>query len=432
MKKISFILTMLTVAAMVDASTYTNRGIICTDEQDTLHLHATTRGDYYVWYMNGQQSATYKDSSIVCPVQAGVQTCVVKTYEIHLDPQRNLMDNGDFENGNDGKFVSSYAYYDYPTNDGNFYDSHPNYKNLYTITSNANKFWRDFLAIPPHGGSKYALFDAGDGGYAWKTSTDINPNLQIVKDSVYGFSFWVACPNAQQYFGTGAELQFVICWKDKNGVIQPEVNLGPSYKTKVQTNLSKAWVQVSANWTAPVDASWVQIGVYDKTTGVVQGNDFCLDDIMFQKVAIRTDSVIGADTITYVGQDCRCTGEPMYQKWGEVVFVANTDADHPYTSYQWYVDSVAVVGATDQYYRFSAEQLTKPIYCEMTCKDGTQKHTCATMIADIPESHLMNVVQTTPPSVLKRRTYQIGPSVQIIQTIYTDGSADTQKIINIY
>lgn len=431
MKKFS-LLGGLLLLTTIPAHSSVNRGTICIDEQDTIHMNATAKADYYIWREDGK-STVYKDSAIVCPVKEGVHTYIVTAFDIHLDPQRNLMDNGDFENGKDGKFSSDYTFYDYPSNDGNFYDSHPNYKNLYTITSNAKKFWRDFLAIKPHGGSKYALFDAGDGGYAWRTSTDINPNLQLVKDSVYAFSFWVACPNEQQYFGTGAELQFVICWKDSLGVVQPEVNLGPAYKTKVQTDMSKAWVQVTADWTSPVDATWVQIGVYDKTTGVTQGNDFCLDDIIFQKVAIRTDSVVAADTITYFGRDCSCNGEPMYKKWSQndevVVFVANTDYANPYVAYQWYVSGKAVQGATDQYYRFTGEQLQYEIHAVMTCQDGTTKQTCPTAIAEIPSSYEQDLAPTAPKRAVESRTYSIGPAVRIIQIFYEDGSSRTEKIV---
>ncbi|MCQ2347714.1 MAG: hypothetical protein MJZ65_00830 [Paludibacteraceae bacterium] len=426
MKKILTILpTLLFAGGLIAAGEGTtenhNLGTQCTDEEGQVTMTATTDGDYYVWY-EGDTKLPYTQKSITLDRQSGTHTYRVETYKTTIDVSHDLMTNGGFENGNSG-FTSSYQYFQ-DNQTGTFYlDGHENANNLYTITSNAQGFWRDFQHISPHSGSKYALFDAGQGGYAWRTNTDLNPNLTLVKDSSYAFSFWVACPNPEQYFNKPAVLQFKICWKNAEGVLQPEVNLGPSYTTTYTTGTS--WVQVSASWVAPVDASWVQIGVYDSSTES-QGNDFCLDDIVFQQVTILTNQVTKTDIYTYVGEKCHCYGEDMYRKWSDVVFVPNTDNANPYVSYQWYVDGEPVQGATAQYCRFSAEQLSKEVYATMVCKDGTEKYTCPTKITDIPAA----VAQSAPQrQVLERRVYPIGAGFQVIQTFYNDGTNEIQKEI---
>ncbi len=397
-------------------------GVQCTDEEGQVTLTATMDGDYYVWYDGDTPMTAYAQKSISLDRQSGSHTYRVETYKTSVDVSHDLMSNGGFEDGNNG-FTSSYRYFQ-DNQTGTFYlDGHENANNLYTITSNAQGFWRDFQPISAHSGSKYALFDAGQGGYAWQTNTDLNSNLTLIKDSAYAFSFWVACPNPQQYFNKPAVLQFKICWKDAEGNIQPEVNLGPSYTTTYTTGSS--WVQVSASWVAPVDASWVQIGVYDSSTEA-QGNDFCLDDIMFQQVTILTNQVVKTDVFTYVGENCHCHGEDMFRKWNDVVFVPNIDEANPYISYQWYLEGEPIEGATAQYYRFSAEQLNKEVYATMVCQDGTEKYTCPTRVSAVPAA----TSQPSAPArqILSRRVYYVGADFRIIQTLYSDGSQDTQKL----
>lgn len=401
-------------------------GTICIDEQKQITLSAGVTGDHYYWYEGESKTPFSEEKSVTLDTKEGDHVYKVETFKTILEPGRDLMANGGFEDGNDGTFTSTYKYYDDPQN-GNFYDSHQSANNLYTITVNAKGFWRDFLAIKAHGGQKYALFDAGNGGYAWRTNTDINPNLKLMKDSVYGFSFWVACPTPQQYFGVAAELQFKICWKDTTGALQPEVDLGPSYKTTYTTGTN--WTQVTADWKAPVDAEWVQIGVYDKTSGVVQGNDFCLDDIMFQKVEMRTTNMAKRDVYKYTGKDCSCAGIPMYSKWGDVVFVDNSKGD--YVTYQWYLENEIVAGATEQYYRFTPDQLQKEIHVEVVCKDGSILSSCPLMIGDITKGVEKDPYIAPAKKVVGRRTYWVGASLRIEQTIYDDGSTKNDKYFDL-
>lgn len=414
-------------------------GVQCTDEEGQVTMTATMDGDYYVWY-EGDTKLPYTQKSITLDRQSGSHTYRVETYKTTIDVSHDLMTNGGFENGTEG-FSSDYVYLDnskykffqnVDQSSNDYYYLKEDQKpadqrlqfNLFIITPNAQGFWRDFLPIKPHSGNSYALFDAGKGGYAWYTNTDMSPELKLIKDSTYTFSFWVACPNdTKEHWKKPAVLQFKICWKDAEGVLQPEENLGSSYTTTYTTGTN--WVQVSANWTAPVDASWVQIGVYDSSTET-QGNDFCLDDIVFQQVTILTNQVTKTDVYTYVGEKCHCQGEDMYRKWNDVVFVPNTDSNNPYVSYQWYIDGEPIAGATAQYYRFSAEQLHKEVYATMVCKDGTKKNTCPTQITDIPAT----MAQPTPQrQVVERRVYSIGAGFQVVQTFYNDGTNDIQKEI---
>ncbi|MCQ2330433.1 MAG: hypothetical protein MJZ55_00415 [Paludibacteraceae bacterium] len=409
-------------------------GTICIDEQSSITLSAGVTGDHYYWYEGESKTPFSEEKSVTLNTSDGDHVYKVETFKTILEPGRDLMANGGFEEETKG-FTSDYNYVvntltreEIDKQEGTYYlKPGAIQNNLFTITSNPHsQFWRDYKPVTPHGGNYFALFDAGAKGYAWRTNTDINANLKLMKDSVYGFSFWVTSPNLPQFFNKPAVLQFVICWKDADGNLQPEVNLGPAYTTKKET--AGVWEQVTADWKAPIDAEWVQIGVYDKSTDG-QGNDFCLDDIMFQKVEMRSTNMAKRDVYTYTGKDCSCAGIPMYSKWGDVVFVDNSKGD--YVTYQWYLENEIVAGATEQYYRFTPDQLQKEIHVEVVCKDGSILSSCPLMIGDITKGVEKDPYIAPAKKVVGRRTYWVGASLRIEQTIYDDGSTKNDKYFDL-
>ena len=206
------------------------------------------------------------------------------------------MANGDFETNPPSNFTSDYDYAGWDPQQ--YYNDHEGASNLYAITHDANYFWKDFAKVTPHGGNYFALFDAGKSGDAWRASTADNKNLIIEKDSTYLFSYYAAYPNLTAN-NSPAELQFVIICKDKQGKTHT-FNLGSVHKLG-QTSPLNAWELREERWTAPLSSNDVTISVYDKNKSS-GGNDFCLDDIMFQKTTYIEKTII--KTYIFHLEDC--------------------------------------------------------------------------------------------------------------------------------
>ena len=221
---------------------------------------------------------------LVTETQDATYTCHLISTEVKAE--NNLMANGDFETNPPSNFTSGYDYAGWDPQQ--YYNDHAGASNLYAITHDATYFWKDFASVKPHGGNYFALFDAGTSGDAWRASTADNQNLIIEKDSTYLFSYYAAYPNLTAN-NSPAELQFVIICKDNQGQTHT-FNLGSVHKLG-QTSPLNAWELREERWTAPFSSNDVTISVYDKNKSS-GGNDFCLDDIMFQKTTYIEKTII--------------------------------------------------------------------------------------------------------------------------------------------
>lgn len=261
-----------------------------------------TDNQTYIWIREqGSIRDTLDDSSwriLVTETQDATYTCHLISTEVKAE--NNLMANGDFETieGEIGTnipvpstFSSSYKFAGWdphqyfapgmPRPAGN--------SNLFAITHDANYFWKDFAKVTPHGGNYFALFDAGKSGDAWRATTKENTALVLEKDSVYLFSYWAAHPNIRQYSNSPAIFQFVIKCKDAAHKDYVEYKLGAEYELDGTHN---KWVYQEVKWKAPMSADSVIISVHDCNDNDGTGNDFCLDDIMFQKTTYIEKTII--------------------------------------------------------------------------------------------------------------------------------------------
>lgn len=247
-----------------------------------------TDNQTYIWIREqGSIRDTLDDSSwriLVTETQDATYTCHLISTEVKAE--NNLMANGDFETNPPSNFTSDYDYAGWDPQQ--YYNDHGGASNLYAITHDATYFWKDFAKVTPHGGNYFALFDAGTSGDAWRASTADNQNLIIEKDSTYLFSYYAAYPNLTAN-NSPAELQFVIICKDNQGQTHT-FNLGSVHKLG-QTSPLNAWELREERWTAPFSSNDVTISVYDKNKSS-GGNDFCLDDIMFQKTTYIEKTII--------------------------------------------------------------------------------------------------------------------------------------------
>ncbi len=248
------------------------------------------QSEHYLWVQTKKGGKVVNDtlgnearSLIIVATESAEYVCDVVRSEVSAI--NNLMENGDFEKNPPSHFSSDYRYVGWDLNQ--YYASHGGEYNLYTITHDASWFWNAFYAVRPHGGNYFALFDAGESGYAWKAETRDNPKLILEKDSVYLFSYWAAYPNLAAN-NSPAQLQFVISYKGAGNAWKTE-NLGNVHIMGNARPLN-SWELREVRWKAPVSSSEVMIGVFDKNTSD-GGNDFCLDDIMFQKTTTITNTV---------------------------------------------------------------------------------------------------------------------------------------------
>ena len=457
----------------------------CQDDEvvDLITTYAGGNSDVeYHWYLveyNGEKFNPFKALS-----ESGSQITVTADADALyiceiVSPQRttsqNLMKNGDFEDTNgatDGNtninppyFTSSYRFAGWAV-------AQPSdYENRYTMSHNAQNYYNGFLPITPHGGKWFALFDASTNGFAWKASTtDNNPDLKIEQGKEYVFSYWVANPNNND--NPTARLQFYIEYKDAQNNTKSD-NIGTIYDIKKAKN--KGWVQQTVVWTAPVTSNEVAIAVRDLEVSS-EGNDFCLDDIIFQEtIAVQqtvlhtdtfeispqiccSDSIVESESLTicsnelpytwhnilftaaadsvienYDERDCllsrytyRLTvrqGVEMYAKWTDVIFVRNIDS--LYTAYQWYQNGQPIDGATEQFYH-DPNGLTGRYHCVMQTRNGGSEETCPAAFQDLDRSAEHNPGDA-PKQLVAQRTYNIGAHLQIIVSVFDDNSTTAEK-----
>ena len=276
----------------------------CEGEDVFLRGAENTSESSYLWQqteLGKNITIPYQGRTYTYTVGNTPDTIICEVVATTVNAKNNLMASGDFETC-PPDFESDYQYaFDWDKSKGcnynssNFYSECPgNYKsNIYAITANANTFWRNYQVRRPHGGQYFALFDAGKEGYAWKAETTKgNPNLKLQKDSTYLFSYWVAHPNANNESNSPAELQFVLILR--NGTLKADtVDLGAPHKLYQGTEKDKDWHKVEVQWTNTLrDCDDVIIGVYDRNGDAGVGNDFCLDDIMFQNTAYISTEVL--------------------------------------------------------------------------------------------------------------------------------------------
>ena len=448
---------------------------------ETAYTGGNTNVEYH-WYLaeyNGEVSTpptalSESGSQITVTADANAKY-ICETVSPQRTTSQNLMKNGDFEDTNgatDGNtninppyFTSSYRFAGWAV------EQPSDYENRYTMSHDAKRYYSGFLSIKPHGGNWFALFDASTNGFAWKASTtDNNPDLKIEQGKEYVFSYWVANPNDND--NPTARLQFYIEYKDAQNHTKSE-NIGTVYDIKEAKN--KGWVQQTVIWKAPKSSDEVAIAVKDLEVSS-EGNDFCLDDIIFQatmdvaQTVLHTDTFVispqvccpdpieesdqleicssqlpytwhnllftaAADSVieNYDSRDClisrytyRLTvkqGIEMYSKWTDVIFVPNTDS--LYTAYQWYQNGQPIDGANEQFYH-NPNGLSGLYHCVMQTRDGGTEETCPAAFGSIDRSAEHNPGDA-PKQLVAQRTYNIGAHLQIIVSVFDDNSTTAEK-----
>ena len=471
----------LTVPAEGDCEN-TQTITVCKDEETT--LTASVKAEFYLWHSDDPNIDSLTTRSVTIPTEnLGTYTYTVEAYKTIVIAENNLMVGGDFET-TDG-FVSDYNYAGkYEAGKyADYYTKAPEgmKSNLYALVGNTADFWKLFESIDPHSGNYLGLFDAGKDGYAWQAFTDYpdisksNDDLIIEKDSIYYFSYNVAHPNVSKESGSPAILQFVISY-DGGTTVEP---LSEPDTISTEDN---DWHERHVTWKAKKSSINVMIGVrnLNKLDGV--GNDFCLDDIMFQKLSYSSSKKAFTDNFKVIVRNCEdcpditpttkdttiCQNElpytwhghtfnaadtwtetiiskvtacdsiitnyalhtkdctvpceiQIYRKWNDFLFVDNSDSI--YTSFQWYYQQTPIEGATQQYYRVpDPANQTGEFYVLL----NGDIETCTTTLADATRSATIYPAEKNKNLVAKR-TYQVFPTFIVIVYTYDDGTIETEK-----
>lgn len=472
----------LTVPAKGDCEN-TQTITVCKDEKTT--LTASVKAEFYLWHSDDPNIDSLTTRSVTIPTEnLGTYTYTVEAYKTIVVAENNLMVGGDFET-TDG-FVSDYNYAGkYEAGKyADYYTKAPEgmRSNLYALVGNTADFWKLFESIDPHSGNYLGLFDAGEDGYAWQAFTDYsedrsksNEDLIIRKDSIYYFSYNVAHPNISKESGSPAILQFVISY---DGGTTKE----PLSKPDTISTEDNDWHERHVTWKAQKTSINVMIGVYNLNNNASVGNDFCLDDIMFQslsyssskkaftdnfKVIVRNcedcpditptpkDTTICQDDLPYTWhghtfnaagtwtdtiiskvtacdsiitnyalhtKDCTVPCEiQIYRKWNDFLFVDNSDSI--YTSFQWYYQQTPIEGATQQYYRVPDPATQTGEFYVLLNGDI---ETCTTTLANATRSAPIYPAEKNKNLVAKR-TYQVFPTFIVIVYTYDDGTIETEK-----
>lgn len=409
---------------------------LCLGESVT--LQSAYDKEHYRWKVDGQEVGTESYFTFMSDIEG--------LYHVTCEPYNDSTElndamkgaNGDFESGYTG-FTSDFlpitkngtpvvnptSIYSGKYDNGTW--SPDGKVGYYMITNNAQTLQSDasiFKPIKPHGGSEFLLVDAYAAGYAWKVE-----NLTVVPGTTYEFSYWATTPNARTYeLGFKAELQFIITYKDKYGFFEEKELLDEPHVLGTEAGDEKwQWHQRKVTWTAPADVVSVTIGVKDLNTSA-EGNDFCLDDIVFMPQGQPESAIVERFDITV--EECECEGVQQYSMWNNVVFVDNYDS--LYVDYQWYRDSVAVEGARLQYFH---ETLTDNVehryYCIMHDASGVEYYSCETTIAGAEPSRQHPNGDHAGRKVAAKRRYYVGGNFYIDETIYDDGSAEYVKGITL-
>jgi gliding motility-associated-like protein len=220
-------------------------------------LNGDISGDYLSF--NWTPSAGMIGGNTLTPTVTVSQTTSYVLRVVAADFSNNLIDNGDFENGNSG-FTSDYTY-----NPGDLVP-----EGVYDVIDNPQNDHPGFSPCDDHtsgNGNMLAVNGAGSPNQnVWCQTVNVLPNTQYV------FSAWVATLVAS----SPALLQFNI-----NGSPLGPIFNAPGSVCNWQ-NFFQIW-NSGSNTTAT-------ICIVNQNTAL-GGNDFALDDIFFNATCVQTDTV---------------------------------------------------------------------------------------------------------------------------------------------
>lgn len=271
----------------------------------------------------------------------------------------NLITNGDFEAGNTS-FGSSYAI-STGAADGLWPES------VYSVIANPNSEHTNFSACGDHtsGTGKQMVINGSPtaGAVIWTQSVPVIPG------AYYEFTYWVQTVVAL----APSQLQLYV-----NGI-----SVGPVYTADLTTC---TWKQFAYNTNAGSNTS-LNLELINQNI-IADGNDFALDDIVFQQILPATSSVdLTVNPIVPVSVTVVASANSVYSNT-PVTFTATPTNGGSSPAYQWKVNGVAISGATNVTYTY------QPLHGDVVLCQLTSSLTC---VSNNPAT--ANVVMTVIPRV---------------------------------
>ena len=273
-------------------------------------------GAYYVTWGNERGGVVGSgDTHTVSPPRTTRYT--VSGYN-QASPSRNLVDNGDFEQGNVG-FLSSYTNSSVLYIEGNYY-----------VGTNAIIYYGAFSNMPDHttGSGNYMIVNGANyaNSVVWTQTIAVNPHTNYV------FSVWVCSVGGGLAVPSNmARLQIAVNYR----------NYGTEFDAPSSYGV---WSRHYVMWNSGNSTSAV-IEIID-INGNREGNDFGIDDIEFYALSpCSVTDTIKVDVTRYTYIDSTVCSDDIPLMWhGITIDSAGTYADT--LSYAGGSDSIVVLNVT--------------------------------------------------------------------------------------
>ena len=288
--------------------------------------------------------------------------------------------NGDFEQGNTG-FYTDYSYRT-PVDDHTLYD-----EGAYTITNDV----RQVHTSAPSPACSHDHTTGSGMMMAVNGGSDVNKTvwqqtvMGLNPQTSYVFSAWVM--NWDQENSNMAKLEFSINGQLQGGRVSPQGGYGH-------------WTQVYAVWNSGTsDQANIRLVNFQDAS---YGNDFAVDDISLSELVTENR------LFHFSFKSCdpplpECTNDLVYRKWNDVLFCDNHDST--LVSWQWYLDSVAIEGATKQFLYMPDGMAPGEYYVIARCVDGQLKVSCPITFEEAPRSAVSS--PKIPSHVAKKEPIRI-------------------------
>jgi len=254
----------------------------------------------------------------------------------------NIVSNGDFQEGNTG-FSSSYGYGG-TSSTALSSGGEINGAGLYTVVTIPKDVHSNFSSNPdhsnPHGNQMVINGSKNAGVFVWRQTVNVIPN------AFYQFTYWVQsvhplAPSVLQLYVNG-------------------VSAGPEYTADAFIN---SWKRFTYNWFSGENTD-AELSLINQNIEP-SGNDFALDDILFQQAVPITSivNVVVQPTLT-PSVSITASASPLYSDV-PVTFTAIPVHGGSAPTYQWKVNGSVVAGATGSSYTYTPAT-GNSVYCVMT------------------------------------------------------------------
>ena len=128
-----------------------------------------------------------------------------------------------------------------------------------------------------------------------------------------------------------------------------------------------------------------EIRVQVKNAGMTNSRWYSGSGIYRDVYLLSSEMVyIEPDGVQVITEDCTPCQDFVYRKWNDVLFADNKDG--LFVSYQWYADSIAISGATEQFYRLTDTLTPHLYYVEATMTNGRVRTSCVQLFEQFAPS----------------------------------------------